>query len=403
MKACWKRKRLCEIAEIKGGKRVPKGCPFSEGHTCYPYIRVSDFDDNGSIDLKNIQYVERKVYEQLKDSTIREGELFISIAGTIGKTGILPMELNNAGLTENACKLVCKPFIDPKYVYYFTQSIDFKDQADSCTRVTAVPKLAISRLSNISLSIPDSLSEQRRIVACLDQAFAPIRKVKKNAEHNLQQIAEFCCSYINCIFCDPVTEWEEKTLDEICEKITDGTHATPRYLSGGIPFLSVKNLTGGFIDFSETKYISEKEHRMLIRKCCPQKGDILYTKVGTTGIAKVVDTDIDFSIFQSLALLKLRKDLIFNKYLEHYLNSPSGRRQAKRMTRGTAKNCLILRDIKAIKVRFPASIDDQRKIVDAVDETLEQIEELKNTYRQKVANLEELKQSLLQKAFSGEL
>ncbi len=106
-------------------------------------------------------------------------------------------------------------------------------------------------------------------------------------------------------------DWEVVELGEVCKKITDGTHKTPKYVDkGGIPFISTQNIVPfrpGF-DFSQyKKYISLEEHRELIKRCKPEKGDILISKCGTIGRTKLIDVDYEFSIFVGLALLKLKK------------------------------------------------------------------------------------------------
>ena len=153
----WERKTLSKIANVKGGKRVPKGYRLETQSTNYPYIRVADFNDYGSIDLNNIHYINENVFKQIKNYTISSNDLYISIAGTIGKTGIIPKELEGANLTENACKLVFKENIYSKYVYFFTKTPDFLEQAGLNTRVAAMPKLALRRLSTIKLNIVKSI------------------------------------------------------------------------------------------------------------------------------------------------------------------------------------------------------------------------------------------------------
>lgn len=101
-------KAIEEIAYIKGGKRIPKGNKLLETKTNYPYIRVTDFTDDGTIDTNNIQYISEEIYREIKNYTITSNDLYISIAGTIGKTGIIPSSLDGANLTENAAKLVYK-------------------------------------------------------------------------------------------------------------------------------------------------------------------------------------------------------------------------------------------------------------------------------------------------------
>ena len=103
---------------------------------------------------------------------------------------------------------------------------------------------------------------------------------------------------------DIPASWTWVQLGSLCFKITDGAHHTPQYLDAGIPFLSVKDVSGGTIDFSRTRFISKSAHDELSKRCNPELGDILLTKVGTTGIAVTVDVKKEFSIFVSLALLK---------------------------------------------------------------------------------------------------
>jgi len=137
--------------------------------------------------------------------------------------------------------------------------------------------------------------------------------------------------------------WHWVRLGEVRQLITDGTHYTPHYLKEGIPFLSVKNVRESYLDFENVQYISEEEHKELIKRCHPQKGDVLYTKVGTTGIAKAIDTNREFSIFVSVALLRPDRNKIIQEYLEKVLNSAICREQAKALTQGVGNQNLVLR------------------------------------------------------------
>ena len=163
----WETKTIGEIAELKGGKRVPKGYKLEITPTGYPYIRVADFNDNGSVDLDDIHYISKEVFEGIKRYIITINDVYISIAGTIGKSGIIPEELNGANLTENACRLVFKEVVDKKYIYYCTISSDFKEQIIKLTMQAAQPKLALARLATATLNLP-SVESQRKIVARLD-------------------------------------------------------------------------------------------------------------------------------------------------------------------------------------------------------------------------------------------
>lgn len=98
--------------------------------------------------------------------------------------------------------------------------------------------------------------------------------------------------------------WKWVTLGSILNKLTDGTHKTPKYSVDGIKFVSVKDMSNGFLSLENTKFISKEEHQELYTRCNPEKGDILLSKVGTTGVPAIVNTTEQFSLFVSVALLK---------------------------------------------------------------------------------------------------
>lgn len=174
----WEEKKLRDISLIKGGKRVPQGYKFETEKTDYPYIRVADFTDEGTIDLSDIHYINNSVFQKIKNYIISDKDIYISIAGTIGKSGIIPSCLNGANLTENACKLVLKDGLDQRYVYWFTKSDKFKDQISLATRQTSQPKLALTRLAEVLISLPP-LTVQQRIVERLDSLSENVRKYEK--------------------------------------------------------------------------------------------------------------------------------------------------------------------------------------------------------------------------------
>lgn len=175
----WDRKKISDIAKIKGGKRVPKGCELGDKITPYPYLRVTDFGENGCIDTSKLKYVEQDVRDVIKNYIINSEDLYISIAGTIGRTGIVPKELSGSLLTENACRLVFNKDISNRFVYYFTKSSIFKFQSIEQTRTAAQPKLALSRLGEITLSVP-SIEIQNQVVNELDELASYINLSKNS-------------------------------------------------------------------------------------------------------------------------------------------------------------------------------------------------------------------------------
>jgi len=192
--------------------------------------------------------------------------------------------------------------------------------------------------------------------------------------------------------------WEWVRLGEICSLITDGTHSTPNYVSKGVPFLSVKDISNGFIDFNDTRFITQQEHEELIKRCKPEYGDVLLTKVGTTGIAKVIDTKREFSIFVSLALLKIIHNTLYPYYIEYMLNSPLGKKQSEENTQGIGNKNLVIKCIKNFIVPLPP-LNEQKRIVEKVDQLMALCDELEKNIEQSKKDSELLMQSVLQEAF----
>lgn len=169
--AKWDVKLIGEITDIKGGKRLPKGSPFSEKKTPYPYIRISDFSA-GSISTKNIKYVRHQDREEIKRYTISKDDVYVSIAGVyLGLFGEVPDILNGALLTENAAKLILnKQYkINKTFFRYMCQSGIVQVQLLQETGVGAgVPKLALFRIAETHIPIPVK-NEQDKIATILSQ------------------------------------------------------------------------------------------------------------------------------------------------------------------------------------------------------------------------------------------
>ena len=162
--------------------------------------------------------------------------------------------------------------------------------------------------------------------------------------------------------------WEWCRLEEVLLSLTDGTHSTPHYTESGIPFLSVKNISSGKIDFHNTKFISVEEHEELKKRCYPQKGDILLSKVGTTGIPVAIGCATEFSIFVSIALLKCTSD-IDTYFLVKLLESPIVQEQCKLNTRGVGNKNWVLRDIANTIIPLPP-LSEQHRIVERLEQLL---------------------------------
>ena len=165
-------------------------------------------------------------------------------------------------------------------------------------------------------------------------------------------------------------------------------------------------MSSGKLSFSNTKFISEEEHKILSARCCPEYGDLLISKVGTTGIPLIIDTDKEFSIFVSLALIKFFPNHIDSKYLIHLINSPLVQEQVKRDTRGVGNKNWVLTAISNTLLAIPPLVE-QKRIVSKIEEIMpiaDKYEKSQETLdRLNTEIYDKLKKSILQEAIQGRL
>ena len=173
---CWC--RLGDICLVKGGKRIPAGCTLTDIDTGHKYIRVADMK-NGSVIVNNVKYITDEIHEKIKAYKISKDDVYITVAGTIGDSGIIPDELDNANLTENADKLVLFNGINKYCLHFFLSSGFFQEQISDAITKVGQPKLAIIRIQNFLLPLPP-LAVQNAIVETLEQVL-PLVDAYENA------------------------------------------------------------------------------------------------------------------------------------------------------------------------------------------------------------------------------
>jgi type I restriction enzyme S subunit len=178
--------RLGEICEIKGGKRVRNGYKLLRTPTDHIYIRVTDMK-NGSISKNDIHYIDEKMFEAIKQYTISENDLYITIAGTIGEVGEVPEMFNGANLTENAAKFVFdNELVNRIWLRNILSSKHSQVQfLDKTKKVTAQPKLALTRIATTLIPLPP-LAEQNNIVTETEKQKAKTKQLKEHIIANQQ-------------------------------------------------------------------------------------------------------------------------------------------------------------------------------------------------------------------------
>ncbi len=193
--------------------------------------------------------------------------------------------------------------------------------------------------------------------------------------------------------------WEVKRFNSFCKKITDGTHFSPPEVAVGVPYITAKNIKFDGIDLRKLTYVSEKHHQEIYKRCDPKTGDVLYIKDGaTTGVAKVNNLRYEFSMLSSLALLRTDTLKMSPYFLENFLNFPSVFNSITAQMKGGAIKRLTIDKIKELE-----SIVPPLQLQEKFAEIVQKFERVRRQQREATRQAEHLFQTLLHRAFRGEL
>ena len=258
---------------------------------------------------------------------------------------------------------------------------------------------------NCPLFVP-SIKEQKQIVKILDQAFTAIDKAKANAQQNLINAAALFESYLQNVFTNKGDDWVEKQIKDLTEIITKGS--SPKWQGvnyvdeGGIFFLTSKNVGEGELLLNNKKYLEEKFNEIQ-KTSILKKGDVLTNIVGASiGRTAIFNLDEITNINQAVCLMRCKPEKVYNYYLMYLLNSPFFKEILHDNEVDNARANLSLTFFKNLAIPLP-KIAEQKQIVERIQSFSIQTKKLEAIYTQKITDLDELKKSVLQKAFSGEL
>lgn len=425
-----KRKLIAEklILDKKDNHKYPiENTPFNipdNWHWCYlsdisiiqegPGIRKHQYQDEGiqfltvtniledAIDLeKSKKYISKSEYEKTYSHfTIKKGDIVTACSGgSWGKSAMFDLDDKLILNTSTLRLRFYNDLGDNRYLYYLTKTSYFKDSLSSYI-TGQQPNYGYSHYSKIPIPLPP-LPEQQRIVSILDEAFAAIAKAKANAEQNLKNAKELFESYLQGVFGGSTgsptkrDSWEEKKLGEVgnpkmCKRIFKEQTTTV----GDIPFYKI-----GTFGKEPDAYISKDIYDEFRAKYSfPKKGDVLISASGTIG--RRVRYDGEPAYFQDSNIVWIENDekKVSNDFLFEFYGACNWG-----STKGATISRLYNDNLKNIKISFPKSKEEQQTIVRQLDALRAETQKLEAVYQQKIDDLEELKKSILQKAFAGEL
>lgn len=386
MKKGWEIKKLGEVCDVeRGSSPRPIDNYLTDKEDGVNWIKIGDTKD---VD-KYIYSTKQKITKEgaKKSRYVKEGDFILSNSMSFGKPFIMKTD---GYIHDGWFVLRLYNFLDSNYFFNLLSSPNITEQFNKLASGSVVKNISGDLIKKVIVPIPP-LSEQQEIVNILDKAFEAINKAKANAEKNLKNAKELFESYLQNVFENKGEDWEEKKLGEVCDVIAGQSPESKFYnnIGNGLPFYQGKKEYG-------EKYIGEPTTWTTKITKEAEANDILISVRAPVGPINFATTKI--CIGRGLAAIRVTK-LIDKEFLYNFLLNYESKIVGNI---GTVFNSINKAQIELIPIPLPP-LKTQQEIVAKLDALSAETKRLEVIYKQKINDLEELKKSILQKAFNGEL
>lgn len=399
----WSQVKLGDICTriTDGSHNPPKGVERSD----FLMISSKNVEDD-RITFDDPRFLsERDFLSENKRTEVAAGDVLLTIVGSIGRVAVVPAGLPQFTLQRSVA--VLKPrqnIVLSRFLMYLLQS--GLEVLTEGARGVAQKGIYLGALRELVFVLPP-LPEQQRIVAILDEAFAGLATATANAEKNLKNARELFESYLNAVFEGARRDWTETTLGSEIDLLVGFAFKSAQYTKSesGIRLLRGDNVIQNAVRWEDVKRwpVSDVKRYEAYKL---EVGDIVlamdrtWVKAGLK-YAVLDKADVPSLLVQRVARLRCREQLD-NRFLVHLIGSPKFTRYVLGIQTGLSVPHISGKQISDFAFRKPG-MSEQRKIGTAIDELASNVVALEDAYREKLTGLADLKQSILQKAFSGEL
>jgi type I restriction enzyme S subunit len=416
-----------------------------------PYLKMNNLTMDGKVTADDVVFIEA-TQDEIDRFSVRAGDILFNTRNSVelvGKTGIVTGEVSGSIYNNNLMRIRTKPNVSSLFVAYQMCSPDFRRRMERVKRSTTnVAALYAKDVLPLPIALPP-IEQQKYIVAeiekqfsRLDEAVANLKRVKANLKRYKAAVlkaavegklteewrrahtdVEPASELLKRILAERRAKWNGNgkckepealepaglaslpdrwawtSLDQLLLNVTDGDHQPPPQTDSGVPFLVIGNVRTGKLNFQDSRFVSREYADAVGKFRKPTHGDILYSLVGTYGIALRVNTDREFCIQRHIAVLRPHKRSPTD-YLVHVLNSSFVFRQATAAATGTAQKTVPLAGLRRFAIPLPP-LAEQERIAAEVERRLSVVEELEAVASANLQRGERLRQTILQRAFSG--
>jgi type I restriction enzyme S subunit len=390
----WEIKKLGEVCDFQGGSQPPKSNFIYEPRKGYVrFLQIRDFGSD-----KNITYIP----ESEKNRYCTEDDILLGRYGaSVGKVLVNKSGAYNVAVMKTIPK---ENVLYKRYLFFYLNSDDFQSRLLKTASRSAQDGFSKDDIFDFPILLPP-LPEQQRIVAILDEAFTAIAKAKANAEQNLKNAKELFESYLQEVFEKKGEGWEEKSLEDLADEkctLSYGIVQPGEEYEDGLPVIRPTDLTSRYISLNGLKRIDPKladgyKRTKLI-------GDELLLCVrGTTGVVSIATEELkDANVTRGIVPIRFNSKIINQEFGYYLLISNYIQKQIRAKTYGAALMQINIGDLRKINTPFP-NLKEQHTIVKKLDALSAETKKLEDIYQQKINDLEELKRTILDKAFKGEI
>ena len=350
---------------------------------------------------------------QLDSRKLEEGDLLLEKSGggpktPVGRVGLVKV-LSGLSVCSNFMQLMRprKKDVLPVYLHYFLNHFHVAGHTEDLqNNSTNIRNLKTTEYMEVEIPVPP-LEEQKRIVALLDAATARVAELTSCYEQARTHTNNVYISALTDLFekCTVDVSAKELSIGEICE-IGDGNHSSKypkssEFVANGVPFIRANNISNGKVSAKDMTFISKKKHNEL-KKGHLRTGDVLITNRGEIGSLAIVGSEFDGSNLNSqIAWLRV-SDMVANRYLYYFLDSPNAKAQFFQGTTGAALQQLTISQLRKIQVPI-VPLNTQKSLIDHLDKLKRKSSEMVSAYDVKLTAAKNLRQSILEAAFTGQL
>jgi len=311
------------------------------------------------------KYISEKDFEKYKIKP-RIGDVMMT---RIGSVGVCTVVDRNEALAFYVSLALLRPQLDKvqsRFLKYAIESIHGRKELRKRTLINAVPiKINKDDIGKVTIPLPP-IEIQSEIVHTLDNYTENVVKLQNQLTAELTARKTQYTYYRDKLLTHNYNG-KIKRLEECCDSIADGDHQAPPKADSGVPFITISDIDERHeINFNVTKYVPDEYYNRLADKRRPQKGDVLYTVVGSYGIPVYISENKKFVFQRHIAILRPNNAVIDSRYLYHAMNGTAFHRQADLAAKGAAQKTIGLASLAKMTVPVPP-LDVQNRIVNVLD------------------------------------